>query len=50
MLAGRFGYRTAALVAAVTNPGWDRGGDEHEQYREYVLTSLRADPCPPVFS
>ena len=44
MLAGRFGARTAALVAAVTNPGWEPGRDEHEQYREHVLASLRASP------
>ena len=39
MLAGRFGARTAALVAAVTNPEWEPGRDEHEQYREHVLAS-----------
>ena len=44
VLAGRFGARTAALVAAVTNPGWEPGLDEHEQYREHVLASLRASP------
>ena len=44
MLAGRFGDRTAALVAAVTNPGWEPGRDEHEQYREHVLASLAASP------
>ena len=43
-LAGRFGARTAALVAAVTNPEWEPGRDEHEQYREHVLASLRASP------
>jgi hypothetical protein len=36
--------RTAALVAAVTNPGWEPGRDEHEQYREHVLASLEASP------
>jgi hypothetical protein len=42
VLAGRVGERTAALVAAVTNPVWEPGRDEHEQYREHVLASLRA--------
>ena len=44
VLAGRFGDRTAALVAAVSNPGWERGRDEHEQYRGHVLASLTASP------
>ena len=44
VLAGRFGGRTAALVAAVTNPGWEPGRDEHEQYREHVTASLAASP------
>jgi hypothetical protein len=44
VLAGRFGARTAALVAAVTNPEWEPGRDEHEQYREHVLASLEASP------
>ena len=44
VLAGRFGARTAALVAAVTNPVWEPGRDEHEQYREHVLASLAASP------
>ena len=43
-LAGRFGDRTAALVAAITNPGWEPGRDKHEQYREHVLASLAASP------
>lgn len=34
----------AALVAAVTNPEWEPGRDEHEQYREHVLASLHATP------
>ena len=34
----------AGLVAAVTNPGWEPGRDEREQYREHVLASLRASP------
>lgn len=44
VLAGRFGARTAALVAAVTNPEWEPGRDKHEQYREHVLASLAASP------
>ena len=44
VLAGRFGARTAALVAAVTNPEWEPGREEHEQYREHVLASLEASP------
>ena len=44
VLAGRFGARTAALVAAVTNPEWEPGRDEHEQYREHVLASLARQP------
>ena len=44
MQAEQFGARTAALVAAVTNPGWEPGRDEHEQYREYVIASLAASP------
>ena len=44
VLAGQFGGRTAALVAAVTNPEWEPGRDEHEQYREHVLASLAASP------
>jgi HD domain len=44
VLAGRFGARAAALVAAVTNPVWEPGRDEHEQYREHVLANLAASP------
>ncbi len=44
VLAGQFGARTADLVAAVTNPEWEPGRDEHEQYREHVLASLEASP------
>ncbi len=44
VLAGQFGERTAELVAAVTNPVWEPGRDEHEQYREHVAASLQA--CP----
>jgi hypothetical protein len=43
-LAGWFGDRTAELVAAVTNPAWEPGRDEHEQYREHVTASLTASP------
>jgi len=39
VLAGRFGARTADLVAAVTNPEWEPGRDEHEQYRAHVLAA-----------
>lgn len=34
----------AALVAAVTNPGYQPGRDRHEQYREHVTASLQASP------
>jgi HD domain len=44
VLAGRFGARTAGLVAAVTNPVWEPDRDEHDQYREHVLASLQASP------
>ena len=44
VLAGQFGDRTAELVAAVTNPVWEPGRDEHEQYREHVTASLHASP------
>ena len=44
MLAGRFGARTAALVAAVTNPRMATRPREHEQYRKHVLASLAASP------
>ena len=44
VLAGRFGGRTAVLVAAVTNPVWEPDRDEHEQYREHVLANLAASP------
>jgi len=44
VLADRFGGRTAALVAAVTNPRWEPGRDQHEQYREHVTASLTAGP------
>ena len=44
VLAGQFGQRTAGLVAAVTNPAWRPGRDEHEQYREHVTASLQASP------
>jgi len=32
------------LVAAVSNPVYQPGRDEHEQYREHVTASLRASP------
>ncbi len=44
ILAGQFGERTAELVAAVTNPVYEPGHNEHEQYREHVIDSLRATP------
>jgi (p)ppGpp synthase/HD superfamily hydrolase len=44
VLAGEFGGRVAELVAAVTNPEYDSGRDEHQQYREHVTASLEADP------
>jgi (p)ppGpp synthase/HD superfamily hydrolase len=44
VLASQFGARTADLVAAVTNPVYEPGRDEHEQYREHVTSSLRANP------
>jgi hypothetical protein len=44
VLARRFGARTAALVAAVTNPAWEPARDAGEQYREHVAASLEA--CP----
>jgi (p)ppGpp synthase/HD superfamily hydrolase len=44
VLAGQFGARTAALVAVVTNPVYQPGRDEHEQYREHVIASLQASP------
>jgi hypothetical protein len=40
VLAGQFGERTASLVAAVTNPVYVPGRNEHEQYREHVAVSL----------
>jgi (p)ppGpp synthase/HD superfamily hydrolase len=44
VLAARFGGRTAALVAAVTNPHYQPGRDEHQRYREHVTASLEASP------
>jgi hypothetical protein len=44
VLAARFGGRAAALVAAVTNPQYQPGRDEHQQYREHVTASLEASP------
>ena len=44
MLAKEFGDRVAELVSAVTNPDYEPGRDQHEQYREHVLASLDANP------
>jgi hypothetical protein len=44
VLARQFSHRTADLVAAVTNPVYQPGRDEHEQYREHVAASLQASP------
>jgi len=44
VLAAEFGPRVAELVAAVTNPGYAPGRDEHDQYRQHVAESL--DGCP----
>jgi hypothetical protein len=44
VLAARFGDRVAELVAAVTNPSYEAGRDEHQQYREHVTASLEASP------
>lgn len=44
VLATQFGAQTAELAAAVTNPVYQPGRDEHEQYREHVTASLRASP------
>jgi HD domain len=44
VLAGQFGDRVAGLVGAVTNPPWQPGQDEHEQYRAHVTESLEANP------
>ena len=43
-VAAEFGPRVAELVAAVTNPVWRPGRDQHEQYREHVAASL--EDCP----
>jgi hypothetical protein len=44
VLAAEFGPRVAELVSAVTNPPYAPGRDPHEQYREHVAQSLRANP------
>jgi hypothetical protein len=44
VLAHRFGRRVADLVAAVTNPAYEPGRDEYEQYREHVAASLDRSP------
>jgi hypothetical protein len=43
-IAAGFGPRVAGLVGAVTNPEFGPGRDRHEQYREHVAESLRANP------
>jgi hypothetical protein len=43
-LAAQFGERVADLVGAVTNPDYEPGRDQHDQYREHVLASLDASP------
>jgi HD domain len=43
-LAAEFGPRVADLVGAVTNPRYDPGTSEHQQYREHVAASLAANP------
>ena len=43
-LGSQFGHRMADLVAAVTNPVYEPGRDEHHQYREHVAASLQASP------
>jgi (p)ppGpp synthase/HD superfamily hydrolase len=44
VLARQFGECAADLVAAVTNPVYEPGRDQHEQYREHVTASLQASP------
>ena len=44
VLDRRFGARTADLVTAVTNPVWEDGRSQHEQYREHVTASLEPSP------
>jgi hypothetical protein len=44
VLAADFGSRVAELVGAVTNPEYEPGRDEHEQYREHVAESLEHSP------
>src|SRR6266702_1312281 len=43
MLAEEFGDRVSGLVAAVTNPEYDAGRDENEQYREHVVAGLEGN-------
>lgn len=43
VLAARFGVRTGALVAAVTNPEYEPGQDEHRQCRDHVTANLQGD-------
>jgi hypothetical protein len=44
LITGQFGQRAAGLVAAVTNPPYLPGRDEHEQYRAHVTASLETSP------
>jgi hypothetical protein len=44
VLAAQFGTRVAELVASVTNPPYQPGLDQHEQYRQHVAASLEASP------
>lgn len=39
-----FGVRVSRLVAAVTNPEYDRSGDVYAQYRDHVTASLDENP------
>jgi hypothetical protein len=43
-LAAQFGPGVAELVAAVTNPEYATGRDQHKQYREHVAESLERSP------
>lgn len=43
-LSRRYGARVARLVAAVTNPEFDPDRSAHEQYREHLIASLKAEP------
>jgi hypothetical protein len=43
-LTARFGPRVAELAAMVTNPEYEPGRDNNEQYREHATASLDASP------